>query len=218
MTVKPLATDDYETQLADKIVGLKKVLFPFCIPVLEIFPSPAVHYRMRAKFRIWHEGNDICHIMFHPHTHKRIRVDSFTAANKLINRLMPILIEAIRGNPILRDKLFQIDYLTSLNDKILVSLLYHRAIDAKWLQQATSLRDNLRTDGLNVHLIGRASKIKLCLDQDFIDEKLPVDGILRIYRQTENSFTQPNAAVAIRMLGWAIEVTKNSEGDLLELF
>ncbi|MEX8986739.1 methyltransferase domain-containing protein, partial [Salmonella enterica] len=72
--------------------------------------------------------------------------------------------------------------------------------------------------GLNVHLIGRATKTKIELDQDYIDERLPVAGKEMIYRQVENSFTQPNAAMNIQMLEWALEVTKDSKGDLLELY
>ncbi len=39
-----------------------------------------------------------------------------------------------------------------------------------------------------------------------------------IYRQVENSFTQPNAAMNIEMLEWALDVTKGATGDLLELY
>jgi hypothetical protein len=39
-----------------------------------------------------------------------------------------------------------------------------------------------------------------------------------IYRQVENSFTQPNAAMNIQMLEWALGATKDSTGDLLELY
>ncbi|MER3609372.1 tRNA (uridine(54)-C5)-methyltransferase TrmA, partial [Klebsiella pneumoniae] len=39
-----------------------------------------------------------------------------------------------------------------------------------------------------------------------------------IYRQVENSFTQPNAAMNIQMLEWALDVTKGATGDLLELY
>jgi tRNA (uracil-5-)-methyltransferase len=69
-----------------------------------------------------------------------------------------------------------------------------------------------------VHLIGRATKTKIELDQDYIDERLPVAGKEMIYRQVENSFTQPNAAMNIQMLEWALGATKDSTGDLLELY
>ncbi len=78
--------------------------------------------------------------------------------------------------------------------------------------------DALRAQNLNVHLIGRATKTKIALDQDYIDERLPIAGKEMIYRQVENSFTQPNAAMNIQMLEWALDVTKGSKGDLLELY
>ena len=47
---------------------------------------------------------------------------------------------------------------------------------------------------------------------------LPVKGRNYVYRQVENSFTQPNAAVNCKMLEWAIDCTQGSQGDLLELY
>lgn len=85
-------------------------------------------------------------------------------------------------------------------------------------EEAETLRDALRAQNLNVHLIGRATKTKIELDQDYIDERLPVAGKEMIYRQVENSFTQPNAAMNIQMLEWALDATKASKGDLLELY
>lgn len=56
------------------------------------------------------------------------------------------------------------------------------------------------------------------LDQDYVDEVLTVAGRDMIYRQVENSFTQPNAAMNVQMLEWALAVTAGSKGDLLELY
>ncbi len=53
------------------------------------------------------------------------------------------------------------------------------------------------------------------MDQDYIDERLPVAGKEMIYRRVENSFTQPNAAMNIQMLEWALEVTKDSKAICL---
>jgi tRNA (uracil-5-)-methyltransferase len=173
---------------------------------------------MRAEFRLWHEGDDLYHIIFDQQTRERIRVDSFPAASELINALMPRLIDAVRDNKTLRHKLFQVDYLSTLSNQIVVSMLYHRALTEEWQQEAEALRDALRAEGFDVQLIGRATKTKICLDRDYLDECLPVAGKDIIYRQVENSFTQPNAAMNIQMLEWALEVTKDSSGDLLELY
>ena len=56
------------------------------------------------------------------------------------------------------------------------------------------------------------------LDQDYIDERLSVAGKEMVYRQVENSFTQPNAAMNVQMLEWALKATEGSKGDLLELY
>ncbi|MCT4709966.1 tRNA (uridine(54)-C5)-methyltransferase TrmA [Enterobacteriaceae bacterium H11S18] len=218
MTPEHLPTDLYDAQLAEKVARLQSMMVPFAAPAPEVFRSPVSHYRMRAEFRIWHDEDDLYHIMFDQQTKQRIRVNSFPAASSLINELMPAMLDGVRDIPALRHKLFQIDYLTTLSHQAVVSLLYHRKLDEEWREHAEALRDSLRARGLNVHLIGRATKTKIELDQDFIDERLPVAGKEMIYRQVENSFTQPNAAMNIQMLEWALEATKNASGDLLELY
>lgn len=218
MTPEILPIERYDDQLAEKTARLKTMMSPFMAPEPEVFRSPVSHYRMRAEFRIWHDADEMYHIMFDQQTKQRIRVDSFPAASELINRLMRALIAAIKPNPVLRHKLFQIDYLATQSGKIIASLLYHRKLDEQWQQDAAALRDALRAQGFDVQLIGRASKMKIMLDQDYVDEVLPVAGRDMIYRQVENSFTQPNATMNVHMLEWALDVTQDSQGDLLELY
>jgi len=218
MTPEQLPIEQYDAQLAEKVNRLQAMMAPYAAPDVEVFRSPVSHYRMRAEFRIWHDGDDLYHIIFDQETKQRIRVDQFPAASQLINTLMPKLIAAIRDNRALRFKLFQIDYLSTLSNQIVISLLYHRKLEADWTEAATALRDSLRAEGFDVQLIGRATKTKICLDRDYVDERLPVAGQEMIYRQVENSFTQPNAAMNIQMLEWALDVTQDSRGDLLELY
>jgi len=70
--------------------------------------------------------------------------------------------------------------------------------------------------------MGRARKQKICLDADFVTEQLMVDGRRFQYQQVENSFTQPNAEMAQKMLHWArkmaVEANPNQQGDLIELY
>lgn len=218
MTPDVLLIKRYNDQLAEKTTRLKTLLAPFTAPEPEVFHSPVNHYRMRAEFRIWHDANEIYHIMFDQQTKQRLRVDQFPAASKLINRLMCTLIAAIKLNPVLRHKLFQIDYLSTQSGKIITSLLYHRKLDEAWQRNAEQLRDDLRAQAFDLQLIGRASKMKIMLDQDFVDEVLPIAGRNIIYRQMENSFTQPNAAISMQMLEWALKVTADLKGGLLELY
>jgi tRNA (uracil-5-)-methyltransferase len=150
-------------------------------------------------------------------TRQRIRVDQFPPASTLINKLMPRLIEELKGSPILRYKLFQANFISSLNGEIMVSFLYHKILDDEWLTAMKALKKRLSKE-FAINFIGRAHKQKLIVDNDFIIEKLQVDGRELIYQQVENSFTQPNAKVSEKMLDWAIECTRNSTGDLLELY
>ena len=218
MTPEMLPIERYDDQLAEKTARLQAMMSPFQAPEPEVFRSPVSHYRMRAEFRIWHEQDEMYHIMFDQQTKQRIRVDTFPVASELINRLMSALMAAIKPNPVLRHKLFQIDYLSTQSGKIIASLLYHRKLDEQWQQHAVALRGALRSQGFDLQLIGRASKMKIMLDQDYVDEVLPVAGRDMIYRQVENSFTQPNAAMNVQMLEWALDVTQGSTGDLLELY
>ncbi len=218
MTPEQLPIEQYDAQLDEKVSRLQAMMHPFNAPDVEVFRSPVSHYRMRAEFRIWHEGDDLYHIIFDQATKQRIRVDSFPAASQLINTMMPRMMAAVRDNPVLRFKLFQIDYLSTLSNQIVISLLYHRKLEQEWTAAATLLRDQLRAEGFDVQLIGRATKTKIALDRDYVDERLPVAGKELVYRQVENSFTQPNAAMNIQMLEWALDVTQQSQGDLLELY
>ena len=55
---------DYQAQLDNKANTLSAMLAPYYRDDLDVFASPPQHYRMRAEFRVWHEGDDLYHIMF----------------------------------------------------------------------------------------------------------------------------------------------------------
>ena len=218
-----LPIEQYSELLAKKTENLTALLAPFNAPVLDVFASEPSHFRMRAEFRVWHDKNEqgeneLYHIMFDQTTKQRYRVDNFPIANELINRMMQALLAEIHGNEILTRKLFQVDYLSTLSGEIAVSLLYHKKLDESWTEQAQALKIRLENQGFKVQIIGRATKQKIALDCDFVEEILPLAGKNYVYRQVENRFTQPNAEMNIKMLEWARDCTKNSTGDLLELY
>lgn len=221
--VIPMATLDvnpqrYQEQLAEKVDRLNEMFASYNVPELEVFESPEQHYRMRAEFRVWHEGEDLYYIMFNQETREKYRVNQFPAASRLINDLMPLLVEAMKDNESLRRKLFQVDFLSTLSGEVLVSLLYHRQLDEEWTKHAKALKQRLNDEGFNLNIIGRARKMKIVLDRDYVIEKLDVNGKPYVYQQVENSFTQPNGKVAEKMLEWAVDCTQESSGDLLELY
>jgi tRNA (uracil-5-)-methyltransferase len=217
LNIESFNPEKYSLQLEEKRKKITELFSTLSIPDIEVFPSESSHYRMRAEFRVWHEGEDLYYYMFDKEKLQNVRTDQFLPASKLINDMMLALMDKLRPNQILRHKLFQVDFLSTLSGEILVSLLYHRQLGPDWIDEAHHLKRELMLT-FKVNLIGRARKQQIIIDQDFVLEKLPVAGKILTYKQIENCFTQPNAKVAIKMLEWAIDVTKNSRGDLLELY
>ena len=209
--------ESYDDQLAKKTAKVRNEFAEYDIPELMIFPSVPDYYRMRAEFQVWHEGDQCYYRMFDPQTRQPFRVTSFPSGSKMINRLMMPLMEAIILNSDLKNKLFQIEFLTTQTNEALITLIYHRQLDDQWRRAAIILQEQL-----GVHIIGRARKQKLVLSKDFVTEVLNVDDESFYYTQVENSFTQPNANVNEKMLSWTRrqvqEITEETSGDLLELY
>lgn len=209
--------EQYASQLAGKVSRLQALISE--TPNLQVFESSASHYRARAEFRIWHEGDETDYIMFNSETHERVKIKSCPMAIESIDDLMPKLMAEIVKCPDLRFKLFQIDFLATLSGEMLVTLIYRRPIegDQAWFEAANQLKQVLPI----THLIGRARKQKITLNQDYVIERLEVDNRTFIYQQVENSFTQPNAEVAKKMLGWARQMCDKyiePSADLIELY
>lgn len=207
----------YQDQLQVKVNTLSSLLSPFYTDDLDVYSSPETHYRMRAEFRVWHEGDDLYYIMFNKETKTPYRVDAFPAASQTINALMARIIELVKPNPVLRKKLFQVDFLSGLSQECVISLLYHRQLDDEWQTQANALYTALNEE-FKVSIIGRARKQKVILGEDYIIETLPADGKAFQFKHIENSFTQPNAYVNTHMIDWAIAQSQGLTGDLLELY
>lgn len=219
----PQVTPEHYPQLLDaKAQRLRQRFSAFNPPELEVFASPPSHYRMRTEFRVWHEGEDLFYIMFEvgedPKKDRRqVRMDAYPVASQAINQLMPRLVDAIRDQPLLRRKLFQVEFLGSLSGEMLVTLIYHRKLDDDWEAAARQLQEHL-----GVMLIGRARKQKIVLERDYVLEQLQVGEQQLTYKQVEGSFTQPNGRVCEQMLAWAREVSQplpdEPKRDLVELY
>lgn len=206
--------EQYQSQLDEKCQRLQN-LIP-SLHQLSVFSSEPKHYRARAEFRIWHEGGESDYIMFDQETKQKVKIKECPMAIESIAELMPKLMAEITADEALRQRLFQIDFLATLSGEILVTLIYRQGIEGNqaWLDSANRLKENLPI----THIIGRARKQKILLKQDYIIEALQVDNKTFTYQQIENSFTQPNAGVAQKMLQWARKVSKDAAGDLIELY
>lgn len=217
MSAHTIDPTTYQQQLASKADALQQLLQPFTALEPEVFASEPEYYRMRAEFRMWHEGDGLDYVMFDSETKQRIALDQFPPASRLINQLMPRLRDFMRNNKALRWKLFQVEFLTTTTQQALISLIYHRQLDEAWQQQAQLLREHLSDLG-QIEVIGRAKKQKLCLERDWVTETLTIAGRDYQFQQVENSFTQPNAGVNTQMIEWALKHTQHNPHDLLELY
>jgi len=214
MTLIQYTTAEYKAQLAEKIAIFNQDFAEFNFPEPDIFESTEKHFRMRAEFRIWHKGPISTYCMFTDDEFKRAYdITEFPIGSELMNRLMTELMAAINSNEILRTKLFQIDFLTTLSGQALISLIYHRKLDDEWAQAARELQTKL-----SIYIIGRSKGQKIVVEQDFVIEQLNVDGKEFHYQQIESGFTQPNARVCEKMLTWAVTKSRNWGGDLIELY
>lgn len=207
----------YNEQLQEKEHRLNTLLAPFSSPKVSVFPSPPQHYRMRAEFRVWHEGDDLFYVMFNPETREKYRVDQLPAANLRINQLMPLVLDYVRDKEILRRKLFQVDFLTSTTGEALISMLYHKALDDEWQTAIEQMQQDFSAYG-KVDFIGRARKQKILMHRARVTECLSVNGQDYYFEHIENSFTQPNASVNTNMIEWACAVAGDAQHDLLELY
>ncbi|MHA6163484.1 tRNA (uridine(54)-C5)-methyltransferase TrmA [Pseudomonas sichuanensis] len=204
----------YDAQLATKVARLRELLAPFGAPEPAVFDSPREHYRLRAEFRLWREDGQRHYAMFAPgEKHKAILIDDFPIASQRINELMPRLKAAWQGNEALNNRLFQVEFLTTLAGDAMVTLCYHRPLDDAWEAAAQQLAAEL-----NVSVIGRSKGKRLVIGRDYAVEKLDIAGRTFSYRQPEGAFTQPNGAVNQKMLGWAFEAMGERDDDLLELY
>jgi len=218
MSIQTVVPEQYDSQLNDKVeqlsVQLRNHFSHLSLPDIERFESPKSHYRMRAEFKLWHDG-DICyHVMHKPGDYKtRYRVDTFPVACELINQLMPKLIEQLHNSEMLKRKVFQVEYLTTTTGQAVISLIYHKVLKEEWQAAATQLASDL-----GVSIIGRSRKQKVIVGEDFVEETLQVNGRDYHYQQVETGFTQPNAKVCEKMLSWAQTASEDLSGDLLELY
>ncbi|MEE4146052.1 MAG: tRNA (uridine(54)-C5)-methyltransferase TrmA, partial [Halieaceae bacterium] len=63
----PLSAVDparYPELLAAKCDRVIALLAPFSPPAPQVFPSTAEGFRMRAEFRLWHDGDALEYVMF----------------------------------------------------------------------------------------------------------------------------------------------------------
>ncbi len=201
----------YEKQLHKKLSYIKDEFSFVYTKEFDIFSSEDKHFRNRAEFRVWHDGEEISYAMNGFLKKEIVKIDVCNIVEMGIYENMQKILDYIKDNPILKEKLFSIEFLNG--EELLVSLIYHKKIDESWMKEAKKLEDSL-----GIFIIGRSRGVKLSLQRDYIFQKLTVEGKTYRYKVYENSFLQPNTKVNEKMIGWVRENSKHFESDLLELY
>lgn len=211
---------EYDHLFAEKIANLKKLLN--WSKEVDAFESPKTNFRMRANFQMWHDNpaNKTPAGFFYAMYDENDKgvpyeVKSFPRGTKMINDLMDSFMKVFAEYKVIFDNLFEVRFVTTQSQQAVVTLLYKKPLHNDWHKTAEEVASKL-----NVKIVGRSRKVvQIAGGSDTITEVLNVQGRSFQLYQTEGAFSQPNAAVCEKMIGWALDMTKGSQDhDLLELY
>lgn len=174
------------------------------------FQSPYQSFRYRAEFSVIKVDN----VLFYAMTKDGMKeaITSFPIASHKIQILMSPVLEYIRENLQLSDKLFQIEFQSSRNEDAMLTLIYHKDLGEEWIRLATNLSSNLK-----VSVIGRSRKQKVIIGNDYVTETynyLNEQFSLKLYEQC---FSQTNPYICDSMINWVAENTTDNTYDVMEL-
>ena len=116
---------------------------------------------IKVQLQVWHEaeGEKLHYVMYDGDNEKRtpLRVVDFPRGCAETQRLMPLVLDALRKGDVLRDKCHEVRFHTTLRGSSVVVLVYNRPIDndKNWRTKAEKLAKTLK-----VVLVGRSSKFR----------------------------------------------------------
>ena len=109
--------EKYDDLLNSKVATLRSLLQTATsdtLPEVEVHESAREHFRMRAAFATWREGEDVHYIMFNQgDTRTPIQCTSFPMGSVLINQLMPAVRAGIESDRVLSERINDVRFLTT---------------------------------------------------------------------------------------------------------
>ena len=189
---------------ADQILYKKRLIADkfrdFFNGEFEFFASSPQNYRIRAEFGIWHDiwhsAFDLAYTMGGARS-KKILINECPKVALPIANLMPQLLEALRRNEALKERLFGVEFISCASG-ILATLLYHKRLGEREQEAICELAGKL-----GIRVMARARGQKLLSGELSLTDELCVDGRVYKFRFGENAFIQPNRGVNEKMIAWA---------------
>ena len=207
---------NYEEQLTFKLKREQERFQEFSDVSFDVIQSAQQNFRNRAEFRFWktydEEDNATIDYAMNDFDRKALIIDSCQIVSTHIAELMPLLLKEIQNSPLLFEKIYSCEFLSSTSNDMLVTLIYHRKLDEAWIAYAKELEKKL-----NIKIIGRSRKQKEILSVDYITENLCINNEGFSFNYFEGGFTQPNAKVNEKMIEWVLN-NMESKDDLCELY
>ncbi len=175
----------------------------------EFFASYEKHYRSRAEFGIYHDGDKLSYTMNGYET-KYLKIDKCPKVDAKIYALMPELLAVLEKDKELNFKLFEVEFVAT-KFTLLVVLLYHRDV-SQMSAKFKSLSENL---GINI--ITRSRGKKQVFGSDILRDEFEVMDKKYVYEFESGAFIQPNRYINSQMMKWIVS-NVDSRRDLLEMY
>lgn len=206
----------YDEQLSCKVEKEKERFKEFNLPNIDIIKSTDGAFRNRAEFRlfkVYDENNNFTLHYAMTDVNKQILcIESCSIVSNAIKELMPQILHELVQTEIIHQKIYSIEFLSSLKGDMLVTLIYHKPLDEAWQIEAKNIASKYK-----VKLIGRSRKQKLVLSEDCINEELSILNQKYKFQYKEGGFTQPNQKVNEKMIEWVLQNSEQKD-DLCELY
>ncbi|RAX53399.1 tRNA (uridine(54)-C5)-methyltransferase TrmA [Helicobacter sp. 11-8110] len=173
-------------------------------------------FRARCELGIFHKDDSISYVM--RKDRQFVCIENCCNLLETLQKFLPTLKEKLNQENFrdFRQKLFAIEVLSTQNNEILLTLIYHRKLDEFWLEKAKALKKSLQN--FQVEIMGRSKGVKLIVDKDYVVETLEIFDKKYFYRYDEGVFTQPNPKINEKMIEWVLQSIPSSSGDLLEMY
>lgn len=200
-----------------KLLGLDSVI---------AFDSPKVGYRTRAEFRIFRETIEskkiISLAMNQKGKNSRIKIKNCVILLPILQHILEnfiCFVNEAQSNKI-ESKLYAIELLATINNKAILTLIYHKILDSSLVNEIEKLKIFLENKlSCEVNIVIRSKNNKLILGNDFILDEISIQGESKIIRRNEGQFSQPNAYTNKNMLEFVKDsISSHKKYDLLEMY